>query len=166
VDEQVASAGYMDTVRARAGDGERQTELLGSDVFPAPLPAAGIAALVAAVDARAAARRPGVAKLKPLTHAVARVPVAATAFPWRGAHALLQWLVVPAVADSATVQDAYAWIADGHRAVSAWSVGRYVNYLEPDPAALPRYYGVHTERLRRARAQYDPARLFRSPYAL
>jgi FAD/FMN-containing dehydrogenase len=157
---------YLSVVRDRAGAADRQTELIGSDVFARPLPPRGIAALIAAVDRRAAARRPGVAKLKPLTNAVARVPLAATAFPWRGAHALLQWLVVPPRADAATVRDAYAWIGAGHRAVAPWSVGRYVNYLEPDVGALPRYHGPHLDRLRRARARYDPARVFRSPYTL
>ncbi|HWG99491.1 MAG TPA: FAD-binding oxidoreductase [Pilimelia sp.] len=163
---RVDRAPYLSVVRDRAGAGSRRTELLGSDVFPAPLPAAGLAALVAAVDRRAAARRPGVAKLKPLTGAVARVPVAATAFPWRGSFAMLQWLVTDERPDPAAVRDAYAWIAAGHRAVARWSAGGYVNYLEPDPAALPRYHGAHLGRLRAVRRRYDPDRLFRSPYAL
>jgi FAD/FMN-containing dehydrogenase len=157
---------YLSVARDRAGSSARQTELIGSDVFARPLPAQGIAALIAAVNARAAARRPGVAKLKPLTNAVARVPLAATAFPWRGAHALLQWLVIPPSGDAATVRDAYAWIGAGHRAVARWSVGRYVNYLEPGAVALPRYYGPHLARMRRVRARYDPTRVFRSPYTL
>jgi FAD/FMN-containing dehydrogenase len=159
---------YLAVVRARGGGAvaDRQTELLGSDVFARPLPPRGVAALLAAVRRRAASRQPGVAKLKPLTNAVARVPRDATAFPWRGAHAMLQWLVIPPSADPATVRSAYAWIADGHRAVAEWSVGRYVNYLEPDRAALGRCYGPHLARMRRARARFDPHRLFRSPYSL
>ncbi len=150
-----------------AGDcGTRTTELVGSDVFPRILPADAIAVLLATVERRARARKPGIAKLKRMTGAQARVPAGATAFPWRGAHTMLQWLVQPPSGDAATVRDAYAWIDAGHRAMARWSAGRYVNYLEPDPAQLPRYYGPHLTRLRRIRAAADPDRLFRSPYAL
>jgi FAD/FMN-containing dehydrogenase len=166
VDTTTRREPYLTVVRDRAGAGRRQSELLGSDVFARPLPPRAVAALIAAVDRRAAERRPGVAKLKPLTNAVARVPTGATAFPWRDAHSLLQWLVIPGGgADAVTVRSAYAWIAAGHRAVAEWSVGRYVNYLEPD-AALARYYGPHLARLRRVRARFDPGKLFRSPYSV
>jgi FAD/FMN-containing dehydrogenase len=101
-----------------------------------------------------------------MTGVQARVAPGATAFPWRGAHTMLQWLVQPPAGDAATVRDAYAWIDDGHRAVARWSAGRYVNYLEPDPAQVPRYYGANLARLRRVRAAADPDRLFRSPYAV
>ncbi|MEV6494396.1 hypothetical protein AB0M20_38110, partial [Actinoplanes sp. NPDC051633] len=84
----------------------------------------------------------------------------------RGARTMMQWLVMPAASDAATVRDAYAWIDRGHRALAAWSAGRYVNYLEPDPALLARCHGPHLARLRRIRAAADPQRLFRSPYAL
>ncbi len=150
-----------------AGDcGPRSTELIGSDVFPRILPADAIAVLLATVERRARSRRPGVAKLKRMTGAQARVAAGATAFPWRGAHTMLQWLVQPATGDPATVADAYAWIDAGHRAMARWSAGRYVNYLEPDPADVPRYHGAHLGRLRRIRAAADPDRLFRSPYAV
>ncbi|MEV4639340.1 FAD-binding oxidoreductase [Actinoplanes sp. NPDC049548] len=163
---------YLDVVHDRAGCdesgdcGDRSTELVGSDVFRQALPADAIAALLAAVERRARDRRPGVAKFKRMTGAVARVPVDATAFPWRGAHTMLQWLVKPAARDAATVRDAYAWIDGGHRALAKWSAGRYVNYLEPGAALLSRYYGPHLDTLRRIRAAVDPDRLFRSPYAL
>ena len=150
-----------------AGDcGPRSTELVGSDVFPRILPAEAIAALLATVERRSRARQVGVAKLKRMTGALARVAPGATAFPWRGAHTMLQWLVQPATGDPATVRSAYAWIDDGHRAMARWSAGRYVNYLEPDPAGVPRYYGANLARLRRIRAAADPDRLFRSPYAV
>jgi FAD/FMN-containing dehydrogenase len=107
-----------------------------------------------------------VAKFKRMTGAQARVAPGATAFPWRGAHTMLQWLVQPVTGDAATARDAYAWIDGGHRAVARWSAGRYVNYLEPDPATLPLYYGPNLARLRRVRAAADPDRLFRSAYAV
>jgi FAD/FMN-containing dehydrogenase len=163
---------YLDVVHDRAGCDEsgdcggRSTELVGSDVFRYALPSGAIAAVLAAVDRRARTRRPGLAKFKRMTGAVARVPAGATAFPWRGAHTMLQWLVKPPAGDAATVRDGYAWIDDGHRAVAPWSAGRYVNYLEPDAAMVPRYHGPHLDRLRRVRAAVDPHRLFRSPYAV
>ena len=168
----VAVRPYLDVVHSRAGCvdlqdcGDRDTDLAGSEIFRRPLPDPAIAALLAAVQRRAAAGRPGVAKLKRLTGAVARVAPGATAFPWRGMHTMLQWLVFPTANDPATVRDAYAWMDTGHQAMRPWSAGRYVNYLEPDPALLPLYHGPHLARLRRIRAAVDPDRLFRSPYAL
>ena len=163
---------YLDVVHERAGcaDGAscatRATELVGSEIFPRPLPPAGVSAVLAAVERRARQRRPGIAKFKRMTGAQGRVAPGATAFAWRGVHTMLQWLVEPAAADAATVRDAYAWIDSGHRAVAAWSAGRYVNYLEPGTTLLPRYHGTHLSRLRRVRAAVDPERLFRSPYTL
>jgi FAD/FMN-containing dehydrogenase len=157
---------YLDVVHERSGSGDGRTEIVGSDVFAGPLPERAIAAILATVRARAATGRSGTAKLKQLTGAPAAVPADATAFPWRGAHTLMQWLVMPPSADAATARDAYTWIGRGHRAVAAWSAGRYVNYLEPDPALMTRSYGPHLARLRRVRASADPARLFRSPYTL
>ncbi|WP_305783215.1 FAD-binding oxidoreductase [Symbioplanes lichenis] len=158
---------YLDVAHDRAGCDSaatcavRSTELVGSEIFRRPLPAAGIAALLSAVEQSARTRRPGVAKLKRMTGAVARVAPGATAFPWRGAHTMLQWLV-----EDAPAADAYAWIEAGHRTMARWSAGRYVNYLEPDPRTLPLYHGPHLDRLRRIRAAADPDRLFRSRYAL
>jgi FAD/FMN-containing dehydrogenase len=157
---------HLDVLRDRGGDGARGTELVGSEIFREVLPAPAIATLLATVERRAREGRPGVAKFKRLTGAVGRVAPGATAFPWRGAHTMLQWLVLPAAADAATVQDGYAWIDSGHRAMRHWSSGRYVNYLEPGPAVLPRYYGSHFARLRWIRTTADPQGLFRSPYAL
>ncbi|MEV6596153.1 FAD-binding oxidoreductase [Actinoplanes sp. NPDC051346] len=163
---------YLEVVHERAGCDDatscatRSTELIGSEIFPRVLPGAGVAALLATVERRARARRPGVAKLKRMTGALGRVRPDATAFAWRGAHTMLQWLVESPTSDAATAADAYRWIADGHRAMGRWSAGRYVNYLEPDPALVPLYHGGQLARLRRVRAAVDPQRLFRSPYAI
>ncbi|MEV6632023.1 FAD-binding oxidoreductase [Actinoplanes sp. NPDC051470] len=157
---------YLDVVHDRTNSLDSRTEIVGSDVFAGPLPERAIAAIMAAVRDRANAGRPGVAKLKQLTGAPARVRTDATAFPWRGSHTLMQWLIMPGAGDAATVRDAYAWIDRGHRAVAPWSAGRYVNYLEPDPARLARYHGPNLARLRRVRATADPGKLFRSAYAL
>ena len=163
---------HRDLLHARAGchDGasceHRDTELAGSEIFRHVLPDGAVRVLLATVESRARAGRPGIAKLKRMTGALGRVAPDATAFPWRGAHTMLQWLVLPGTTDPAAVRDGYAWIETGHRAMAPWSAGRYVNYLEPGPAALATYYGPHLARLRRVRAAADPQRLFRSPYSL
>ncbi|OJF12939.1 FAD-binding oxidoreductase [Couchioplanes caeruleus] len=163
---------YLQVVHDRAGCTDaascaaRSTELVGSEIFRRVLPAAGVAALLATVERRARQRRPGMAKLKRMTGALGRVRPDATAFAWRGAYTMLQWLVDSPTADAATVADAYRWIDGGHRAMARWSAGRYVNYVEPDPALLPLYHGGQLARLRRIRAAVDPQRLFRSPYAI
>ncbi|MEU4428589.1 FAD-binding oxidoreductase [Actinoplanes sp. NPDC024001] len=163
---------HLEVVHDKSGCAEagecagRGTELAGSEIFREVLPAPGIAALLAVVERRAQQRRPGSAKLKRLTGAVGRVAPEETAFPWRGAHTMLQWLVGLPAGDTAGVPDGQAWIESGHQAMRHWSVGRYVNYLEPSPAVLPRYYGPNFARLRWIRTAADPQGLFRSPYAL
>ncbi|GAA1607806.1 FAD-binding oxidoreductase [Actinoplanes couchii] len=127
----------------------RAVQLTGSDVFAHPLPEAGVAALLAILQRRSTAKRPGSAKLKRLTGAPARITPGSTAFPWHGAHTLLQWLVEPATADPATVADAYTWVDAGHHAMLPWSSGRYVNYLEPGPFDPSRYHGRNADRLQK-----------------
>jgi FAD/FMN-containing dehydrogenase len=150
----------------RAAGPARGTHVIGSEIFGAAVPPGGVDALLAVVRSRAASRRPGLAKLKRMTGAPARVAADATAFPWHGASSMLQWLVNLPEADPASVADGYAWIGSGHRAVAPWSSGRYVNYLEPGPSDSVRYHGPHLERLRRLHASTDPNGLFRVPYAL
>ena len=157
---------HVKILKDRAGGATRGTHLIGSEIFARPLPPAGITALLAVVQSRAASRRPGLAKFKRMTGAPARVAPESTAFPWHGAHSMLQWLVEPPAIDAASVADGYAWIESGHRAVAAWSSGRYVNYLEPGPADPVRYHGRHRDRLRRVAAAADPEGLFRTAYQL
>ena len=157
---------HADVLRDRAGGAVRVTHLIGSEIFPKPLPAAGIDAVLATVRQRAAMKRPGLAKLKRMAGAPGRTAADSTAFPWHGAFAMLQWLVEPATADAASVADGYGWIDGAHRAVAPWSAGRYVNYLEPGPTDPVRYHGRHLDRLRRIRATADPAGRFRTAYRL
>ncbi|GAA4936335.1 FAD-binding oxidoreductase [Actinoplanes utahensis] len=157
---------HADVLRARAGGTARGTHLIGSEIFDRPLPAAGIEAVLAVVRQRAAMRRPGLAKFKRMTGAPARVAADATAFPWHGAHAMVQWLVEPPAADPASIADGYGWIDAAHRATAPWSSGRYVNYLEPGPTDPGRYHGRHLARLRRVRAAADPNGRFRTAYPL
>jgi hypothetical protein len=157
---------HVQLLQERAAGTARGTHVIGSEIFGGVVPPAGVDALLTVVQARAASRRPGLAKLKRMSGAPARVPVESTAFPWHGASSMLQWLVDLPVADPASVADGYGWIESGHRAVAPWSSGRYVNYLEPGPTDPARYHGPHLERLRRLQAATDPEGLFRVPYAL
>ncbi|MEU4160108.1 FAD-binding oxidoreductase [Actinoplanes sp. NPDC026670] len=157
---------HVRLLQDRAAGAARGTHVIGSEIFTGTVPPAGVDALIAVVQARAASRRPGLAKLKRMTGAPARVAADANAFPWHGASCMLQWLVDLPAASPASVADGYTWIDSGHRAVASWSSGRYVNYLEPGPADPARYHGPHVERLRRLQAVVDPNGLFRTPYTL
>ncbi|MEV4276362.1 FAD-binding oxidoreductase [Actinoplanes xinjiangensis] len=163
---KVESAPHVQLLRDRAAGAARGTHVIGSEIFRGTVPPDGVNALLTVLQARAASRRPGSAKLKRMTGAPARVPAGANAFPWHGASSMLQWLVDLPNADPASVADGYGWIESGHRAVAPWSSGRYVNYLEPGPTDPARYHGAHLERLRRLQAATDPNGLFRVPYAL
>jgi FAD/FMN-containing dehydrogenase len=64
-----------------------------------------------------------------------------------------------------TGQAARTFIANGHRAVRAYSAGGYVNYLE-NGRAVSTYYGASLARLRAVKKKYDPANFFHTPYTL
>lgn len=143
----------------------RQGFAAGSDVVAAMTPGLA-AALVGLVDRRAASRQSAAVILDPLTGAVQALAPTATAFPWRRHLADIQWyLSLPASPTAAQVRSAYGWIDVAHRAVATWSAGGYVNYLEPGKP-LGRYFGTNLARLRRVKATYDPADVFRSPWSV
>lgn len=104
--------------------------------------------------------------LDPLTGAVRDRRPGATAFPWRRHLATVQWYVgLPTGAAPALVRDTRRWIDSAHRSVDDWSVGGYVNYLEPG-RPLSAYYGArHLARLRRVRRTVDPGGVFSMPYS-
>ena len=84
-----------------------------------------------------------------------RVP-SGSAFPWRRQSAVLQWYVDT---PSPTIESAAsAWVGEAHQAVQGYSVGGYVNYIEPNTEPA-RYFGGNLARLIAVRQHYDPARL-------
>jgi len=160
-DEQSSSKGH------RIGPdppGQRTVFFAGSDILGEPLPSDGISAVLAAMDRKAhATRLAATAAFDSLGGAISRLPVDATAFPWRKSFASIQWY---AERGGATPTAAREWIAAGHRAVARWSVGGYVNYLEtarPDGAF---YFGPNLARLRAVKREYDPKGVFKLPYSL
>ncbi|ORX08197.1 oxidoreductase [Mycobacterium triplex] len=88
----------------------------------------------------------------PLGGAVADVAPGDSAFPWRRQSAVLQWYVEPAANQVAA---ATQWLSSAHQAVQQFSVGGYVNYLEPNGSA-PRYFGSNLSQLNSVRQKYDP----------
>ena len=91
----------------------------------------------------------------PLGGAIGDVAEGDSAFPWRRQSAILQWYVEPS---SSTVSAAKQWLSAAHQAVQQFSVGGYVNYLEPNTSAS-RYFGPNLSRLSSIRQKYDPGRV-------
>ena len=125
----------------------------GSDVFATLTPAAA-QGIAAAVDAfpRGAGRM--LAIMHALDGALADVPAGASAFPWRRQSSLVQWYVETPGDPSGAVN----WLNTAHRAVQAYSVGGYVNYLEANQSAS-RYFGPNLSKLSAVRQKYDPGRV-------
>ncbi|MEM6104633.1 FAD-binding oxidoreductase [Mycobacterium sp. 050272] len=88
----------------------------------------------------------------PLGGAIADVAPGDSAFPWRRQSAVLQWYVEPAANQVAA---ATQWLSSAHQAVQQFSVGGYVNYLEPNSPAA-RYFGSNLSQLTSVRQKYDP----------
>jgi FAD/FMN-containing dehydrogenase len=133
------------------GDDARRPRavLAGSDVL-GEMSSATARSMVAAV---AATTVPVSAVAESLSGAVGDVAADATAFPWRDGAINVQWYSEPTGADAAA--GAARWLSAAHDAVRDHSIGRYVNYLEPDvPAAT--YFGPNLARLATVRQTYDP----------
>ena len=65
----------------------------------------------------------------------------------------MQWYVETPSQAAGTAAD--AWLAAAHQAVAAYSVGGYVNYVEPAMPAT-RYFGGNLSQLTAVRQRYDP----------
>jgi FAD/FMN-containing dehydrogenase len=91
---------------------------------------------------------------------VARIPMAATAYPLRGTG--LSTLVAAEWHKPEARARAERWVAETGAALRPWALRAYVNYLPPStPERIREIYGVNYPRLTRIKAQYDPANLFR-----
>jgi FAD/FMN-containing dehydrogenase len=105
--------------------------------------------IVAATSAWPRAAGSATAVIESLSGAVSDVDSGDTAFPWRRQAACIQWY------SEAKVESVNEWLASAHAAVRAYSVGAYVNYVEPDTPAS-RYFGDNLARLAAVRQKYDP----------
>lgn len=145
-------------------DGPRTVFYAGSDILGTPLTESGISALLAVMNTKAhGTGLAATAAFDPLGGAISRLAVDATAFPWRRAFASIQWY---SEKGGATGQIARRWIAAGHQAVAKSAVGAYVNYLEASRPSGKLYFGPNLDRLRAAKATYDPTDVFTLPYSL
>jgi FAD/FMN-containing dehydrogenase len=143
----------------------RDAFVAGSDFFTHPIPAAGIAALVAAVEARQRDPRLGAggASFDILGGAVDRLAADATAWVHRGslfdAQYTASWAQTPGNGPLARNQHSLASI---HGSVRHYASGQaYQNYAD-DSLADPQqaYYGANLPRLIDVRRTYDPNGVF------
>jgi FAD/FMN-containing dehydrogenase len=146
----------------------RDAFVAGSDFFRDPIPAAGISALVAAVERRQSDPRlgSGGASLDILGGAVDTVAAGATAWSHRGAlfdaQYTASWGTTPGNGPLARNQHSLASI---HSAVRKYASGEaYQNYADdtlPNPQQA--YYGANLARLIEVRRTYDPTGVFTQP---
>ena len=147
---------YLDLVKYLAGNNLNPAPLAyvgGSDVFPT-INAGAAQGIAAAVNAFP----PGAGRMLAIMHtldgALATVAPGATAFPWRGQSALVQWYIEPSGPPSTVM----SWLNTAHQAVQPYSVGGYVNYVEAgQPPA--RYFGSNLTKLSAVRQKYDPGQV-------
>jgi FAD/FMN-containing dehydrogenase len=173
-DAMLASCGGLSVpqchLAGETSDGrvQRAAFVATSDFFDAPLPAAGIQALLAAVDAQQGVG-PLAVILDLMGGAIARVAPDATAFVHRDALFSAQYYIQGAVGTSGANMAAARGVVSGLRAaMSAWSSGEaYQNYLDPNLANWQQaYYGANYARLVQVKAAYDPDQVFRPAQAI
>jgi FAD/FMN-containing dehydrogenase len=147
---------YLDLVKYLAVDNLNPAPVGyvgGSDVFRT-IDAGAAQGIAAAVNAFPSGAGRLLAIMHALDGALATVAPGATAFPWRGHSALVQWYVEPAGPPSAAVN----WLNTAHQAVQRYSVGGYVNYVEANQSP-GRYFGPNLAKLSAVRQRYDPNRV-------
>ncbi|MER7673281.1 FAD-binding oxidoreductase [Kitasatospora sp. NPDC096128] len=145
-----------------------------SDFYTRPIGAAGIAALVTAVDRYAqVAPQGGSASVAfdALGGAVNRVAPGDTAFVHRGALFAAQYIAnypSPGAGSGPGVEQSQAWLQEVWTAMRPYASGEaYQNYPDPRLADWARaYYGGNLDRLRRVKRAYDPDGLFAFPQAV
>jgi FAD/FMN-containing dehydrogenase len=135
-----------------------------SDFFDAALPAEGIQAMLAKMEALQGATRVLVI-MDLMGGAIGRVAPDATAFVHRGAVFSAQYYLSSTSAWSAAQAAQAQAVAGGLRATMApWSNGEaYQNYLDPALANWQlAYHGANYARLRQVKTAYDPGQVFKA----
>lgn len=151
---------HMDLVMYLAGGSSTNSPrgfVAGSDVI-GTMNAAAAQAIVAAIGKWPAAGGAASVIVDTLSGAVTDVDPAGSAFPWRRQTAVAQWYVETGSGQTST---ASTWVATAHQTVKQFSVGGYVNYLEPNTPAS-RYFGSNLAQLTSVRQRYDPNRVMYS----
>jgi FAD/FMN-containing dehydrogenase len=153
-----------------AGEPPRRAYVAKSNYGRSPLPAAGLDALVGAVEA--AARDPRLAGTGVLLFAhggaINRVARDATAFVHRDALFSIRYTAFwnPTAPGDAVAN--LAWVRQTHAAMRPYVTGGAVaNYVDPDLRDFgAAYYGSHLKRLSTAKRRYDPDNVFRFPQSI
>jgi FAD/FMN-containing dehydrogenase len=149
----------------------RETFAAKSAIAATPLSDAAIDAILGGLEGLQALPNAGSGSVlvDAMGGAISQTATDATAFPHRGAAAALQFVASwDASAPAPTADASLAWLRSIYgKARPLIGTGAYVNYADPDLADWPQaYYGPNYARLQRARATYDPDRLFAFPQAI
>jgi FAD/FMN-containing dehydrogenase len=127
------------------------------------LPAEAIATLVEHL--RAAPFASDLVGFFPLGGAIGTIDPAATAFPHRRALFDLQYQAY--WWDDAAESASLSWIRDLRAAMTPYTAGAYVNYIDADlPDWASAYYGTNLPRLQQVKTDYDPDDLFNGPQSV
>lgn len=142
----------------------RHAMAASSDMFSTAIPAAGVQALVQAVQQRVASDRSGIVKIDLLGGAINRIASDASAYVHRDILFDAQYYAYfDARTPADAVDEAGRWATGMRSVMQPWSTGRaYQNYIDPriqDWQAA--FYGSNYSRLARVKAQYDPDWVFR-----
>ncbi|MGH9083148.1 MAG: BBE domain-containing protein, partial [Acidimicrobiales bacterium] len=136
----------------------------------APMPDAGTAAVVDAVEALAqqAPQAGGGFVFDSYGGAINRVPAAATAFVHRHQLAGVQYSVTwSSGAPGSMPAVATAWLSQSERALAPYTDGAYQNYVDPTLADWEHaYYGTNLARLVRVKRAVDPDDVFTFPQSI
>src|SRR5215213_2658851 len=128
-----------------------------------PLPTAAITTLVDHL--RAAPFASDLVGFFPLHGAIATIDPAATAFPHRRALFDLQYQAY--WWDDAAEPVSLAWVHDLRAAMTPYTSGAYVNYIDADITNWESaYYGTNLTRLKQVKMDYDPDDVFNGPQSI
>ncbi|MGC4938307.1 FAD-binding protein [Kribbella sp. DT2] len=142
----------------------REGWLAGSDVLRGPMDATTISGVLGAVKTAAKAGVAASAIIDPLGGQAAKEPPGGSAWPWRSALGVIQWYSgLPSPPTTAQLRAAQAFVTNGHHAVTKFSAGGYINYLEAGRSNAS-YYGGSLARLHAIKQKYDPTNFFHAPY--
>lgn len=153
---------FLEAAHYWAGGGTgRATFAAKSSISTAPLPPAGIDALLQQIEEkRMSGTGSGIVLLDSWGGAINRVPKAATAFVHRSALFSMQYLAYwdPGAAPAPNV----AWLRRCYAALRPHvSTFAYQNYIDPElPNWQHAYYGTNLARLRQVKRRYDPHNVF------
>jgi FAD/FMN-containing dehydrogenase len=155
------------------GQLSRQPQFTKSDFFTKPLSSAGIATLLAGVQAMqrvsGAAGGAGGVAFDALGGAINRVAPGATAFVHRNALFDAQYTTDwTNGAGAAGIDRQHTWLRKFWGSMRKYASGQaYQNYIDPDLTNWRQaYYGANYARLSAIKKKYDPTRLFTFPQAI